>query len=200
MPREERDSQRSRLYKADDVLKPFAKPLLTVKDMERFVRRVWSSNRLHKKYRVGSRLPVVKDGRGRRNAGGWSGGITMPLWARSTNVALHELAHTITQRHYGYTVAAHGWQYCGVFLQLVRWFIGKEAHDAFKLSMKQNKVRFTAPRQRKPITAEQREVLIARMALARAARKPKPSTIVLPVRTVTNTDDAIDRAIQAMRT
>jgi hypothetical protein len=46
--------------------------------------------------------------------------------------------------------------------------MGREAHDALKVSFKAKKVRFTKPRERKPLTPEQREALAARLAEARA--------------------------------
>lgn len=173
MPREERDSQRSRVYKADDSLKPFAEPLPSVKDVERFVKHVWQSKRLHNEWTKcrPDWLPYVKDGRRCRRALGGAGGITIPRWARSSDIVLHELSHTITQRHFGRIVAGHGWQYCSIYLKLALWFMSREAHDALKASFKTHKVRFTEPRKRPPLSVEQKAVLVERVAMARAARK-----------------------------
>jgi putative metallohydrolase (TIGR04338 family) len=176
----ERDTQRSRLYKADDVLHPFAQPLPTVRDVERFVKRVWSSKRVQVAYPNAVRrwqswdLPTVKDGRGRRRAGGWDGGITIPLWARKTDVVIHELAHTIVWRELSSKAAGHGWQFCSVYLYLVKLFMGAEAHAALKASFKQHRIRFTPPRPKKVLSPERRAELVARLATARAQRSTQP--------------------------
>src|SRR5580692_9172088 len=44
--KKERDTQRRKLYRADDSLKPFAVPLATVDDVERFVKKIWASKRV----------------------------------------------------------------------------------------------------------------------------------------------------------
>lgn len=170
-----RDTQRARLYKADDVLAQWSKPLPKVADMERFVKKVWSSKRLKASYPKAMKIrpPAVKDGRGHsRNATGGYWEIDMPRWSRTTAVVLHELAHVITQREFP-AAAAHGWEYSGVYLRLALLFMGREAHDAFKKSMKEHRVRFTAPRERKPLTPEVRAVLVERLAAARRQREVK---------------------------
>jgi putative metallohydrolase (TIGR04338 family) len=144
-----RDGQRSKVYKADDALKPFAVPLKSVADVERFVLKVWASKRAQAAFprAVGSwRQPYVKDGRGTRSATGGEWHISIPRWARWSDVVLHELAHVITIReHFSLRVAGHGWQFCGVFLKLVLYIMGREAHDALKASMKIYRVRYRRP-------------------------------------------------------
>lgn len=170
----ERDTQRARLYAADDVLEAYAVPLPKVEDMERYVKKVWASKRLAADYPRAWRggLPTVKDGRGHsRNAtGGWAG-IDMPKWSRKSNVVLHELAHVITIREWTSQTAGHGWRYCGVFLRLVLIMMGREAHDALKASFKQHRVRFTAPRKGKPLSPERRAQLVERLAAYRATQR-----------------------------
>jgi putative metallohydrolase (TIGR04338 family) len=160
-----RDTQRSRVYKCDEIVNALAKPLPRVPDIERYVRKVFVSKRVRAAFPKAVRwsLPVVKDGRGRRRAGGWSGGITIPLWARNEGVVLHELAHTICEREYR-GVAGHGWEFCSIYLRLVLYMMGREAHDALKRAFKANRVRFTEPRKRKPLDPERRAALIARLA------------------------------------
>lgn len=168
-----RDSQRGKLYKADDVLKSFAEPLPTVKDVERFVRKVWALKRVHIAFLKATpprSEPRVKDGRGTRIARGGNGHINIPLWARNSAVVLHELAHTITRREYGMAVPGHGWEYCGVFLKLVLYVMGREAHDTFKSSMKEFRVKFRPPRKREPLSPERYDRLCAVLADARARR------------------------------
>lgn len=170
-----RDTQKSRLYAADDVLRKYAKPMPEIRDMEAFVKRVMTSKRVQASYPTAfamfRHMPVVKDGRGRTSAGGWSGGITMPLWSRKTDVVIHELAHCIAARNWGSgRIAGHGWQFCSVYLRLVLLFIGREAHDELKASFKQHRVRYTAPRKRKPLDPAKKAELVARLAAYRQAQ------------------------------
>lgn len=170
----ERDTQRARVYAADDVLEKHAKPLPKVEDMERYVKWVWSSKRLRASYPKAFRYltPKVRDGRGHsRNATGDFHAIDMPRWSRKSNVVLHELAHVITIREFGSWTAGHGWQYCSVFLRMTLLFMGREAHDDLKASFKQHRVRFTAPRKRRPMDPERKAELVARLAAYREQQR-----------------------------
>lgn len=164
----ERDSQRSRLYKADDALNPFAKLLPTVADVEAYADRLFKSKRLAKKYPRAASLgrPRVSDGRGSRIAKGSVLRISIPLWARNEAIVLHELAHTISRREFGTQAAGHGWQYASVFLDITKWMMGKEAHDALKAAFKKHKVKYRKPVKR-TLTDEQRAILAARLQTAR---------------------------------
>jgi putative metallohydrolase (TIGR04338 family) len=141
--------------------------------MERYVKRVWKSKRVMDAFPVLQTqvLPAVLDGRGRRRAGGSYTMITMPKWSRREGIVLHELAHTITHRVHGYKVAGHGWQYCEVYLKLVLYMMGREAHDALKAAFKRNRVRFTKPREKRPMDPAKKAELVARLDAARRARQ-----------------------------
>jgi putative metallohydrolase (TIGR04338 family) len=167
-----RDSQRSKVYKAERVLLRFAKPLREVSDVERYLKKELKRKAITSRYPDAADAFRVKDGRGTRRALAYGDHtISIPLWARNEAIVLHEAAHVITTRHINTRqAAAHGWQFCEALLVLVRFIMGAEAHDALKKSFKDNKVRFTKPRERKPLTDEQRAVLAARLAAARAAK------------------------------
>jgi putative metallohydrolase (TIGR04338 family) len=169
-----RDTQKRRVYKCDPAVVALAKPLPTVRDVERFVKRVWSMQRVRDAYPravQGSRLPpTVGDGRGRRNAGGHWGGILIPLWARNEAIVLHELAHTICIRQHGFTAAGHGWQFASIYLKLVLYGMGREAHDALKAAFKLHRVKFTAPRKSKPLDPERKAACINNLLIARLKR------------------------------
>ncbi|UTC29781.1 hypothetical protein BAJUN_01510 [Bajunvirus bajun] len=167
----ERDSQRSKLYKAEGVLRSRAARLETVPDIERFIAKVIARAPIQERYGRWLRTPIkVKDGRGRSNAGGHERYITMPLWSRTDHIVLHELAHTLTRRKHGLDVAGHGWQYAAIYLDLVWFGMGREAHDVLKASFKAGKVRFAEPRKRAPLTDEAKAVLAGRLKTARDAR------------------------------
>lgn len=167
--RDVRDSQRSRVYKAERHVHHLGAPLREVKDIERFIKKQLARKAITRRYPDATRRVEVGDGRGRRAACAWGDWkISIPLWARHEVVVIHELAHIVTNRHFGsYGVAAHGWQFCSVFLDLVRFIMGREAHDALKGSFKKYRVKFSKPRARKPLTDEQKAALAARLAEAR---------------------------------
>lgn len=167
-----RDTQRSRVYKSERKVLHFAKPLREVKDIERFIKKQLKRKAITRRYPDATREVLVHDGGGKRNAsayGGWK--ISIPLWARSDLIVIHELAHIVAHRHYrGSSIASHGWQFCAIYLDLVRFIMGREAHDALKASFKAHKVRFTQPRTRAPMSPERKAELAARLAAARAAK------------------------------
>jgi putative metallohydrolase (TIGR04338 family) len=129
---EPRDTQRSRLYKAENAAfkgNPLGgKRLETVPDIERFVQKVANRAPIKSRYPELARSPIrVKDGRGRRRACGGYRSISIPLWARTEWIVLHELAHVATLRRHGETVAAHGREFVSCYLTLIYFILGKEA-------------------------------------------------------------------------
>ena len=169
---EERDQQRSKLYKAEKVLWGKTKALPTTDDMDAYIRKLQTRAVLVKRFGPAlTRYIRVKDGRGRRAACGGANYISMPLWSRNEWIVLHEAAHTVTIRLFGSNVSAHGWQYANVYLQLVKSMLGSEMHDLLKESFKKNRVRFSPKqtRAKKPVTPE----LLERLAMARASRLTK---------------------------
>jgi putative metallohydrolase (TIGR04338 family) len=170
----ERDTQRARLYLCDPVLVMLAKPLPKIVDVERFADKVFASKRVQAAFPKSAKWRhsfKIGDGRGRsRNSCGWYGGITIRPCHRNEAIVLHELAHTICQREYGLNVAGHGWQFCSVYLKLALYMMGREAHDALKKEMKVNRVKFTAPRQRRPMDPVAKAALVARLTAYRATQ------------------------------
>ena len=147
----ERDSQRSRVYKAGKPLKAISKPLPTVADVELYVHRVCGMQEVRDAFPdcyLLAKPPTVGDGRGRRKACGNSSGIKIPVWARNEAVVLHELAHTICLRmYYGGKPAFHGWQYCAIWRTLVLHAMGHDAHAVLTRAFWENGVKFQAPKQ-----------------------------------------------------
>jgi putative metallohydrolase (TIGR04338 family) len=140
-----RDSQKSRLYKAERAaLDKISKRLDTIDDITRFVDRIRKRATIVRRYGYELKRSVfIGDGRGKRNAGGDSRGIYMPKWSRTEYIVLHELSHCIACRRYGrYNIAAHGREFAAVYVDLVRYIIGKEAADALKASFREHRVKF----------------------------------------------------------
>jgi predicted nucleic acid-binding Zn ribbon protein len=141
--------------------------------------------------------------RRRGGADSFDNTISMPRWTRVNYYILHELAHIANDYIHnfdysedyegggawpGYTdpdtgedvltqrVAAHGPEYCGVYLYLVRAFMGDEAHDSLAASFANYKVK-VAP---------------VRVATRNVADKETPVTVMdTPV---TDTDTPVSTA------
>jgi putative metallohydrolase (TIGR04338 family) len=163
----ERDSQRKKLYDAERaVFTDFYKPhFTTVQECQAFVDSVLARKRVQSHYKRAKRPVLVRPGHGARSAFGGYGHVTLPRWARSRHVILHELAHALEPAG-----AAHGWQFAQCYLWLVRQALGVEAAAKLEASFKAHKVRYRKPRTRKPMTQEQREAATVRLAAARAKR------------------------------
>ena len=175
MSKRQRDSQRSRLYNADDALIPWSEPLPEMEDLERYTKWVFGLKRLRNALPgcLSWKTPDLRDGRRRNTAAATAWTVWMPRHSRKSYILLHELAHVLTRRTYGYEVAGHGWEYCSVFLKLVLYAMGREAYNALKASFKRYRVKFKAPRKRKPLSPEQRAAAAERLAKARAVRAKK---------------------------
>ena len=87
----------------------------------------------HRHYRI-----QVKDGRGRRRAGGSSAGyITLPVWSRTRITILHEVAHVIIR-----TKPWHGKAFTRCVLDLVHEFVGPEWAEHLRLCYDDKKVKY----------------------------------------------------------
>lgn len=182
-PRSTRDSQRSRVYAAETMWHQnhgTGEPLPTVRDVERFVKRVLTAKRVLKRWPFMHRREVdVGDGRGRRSSCA-SGDtmITIVRGHRNEAVVLHELAHIIHYRgskhyvthEYGMQPPTpaedplwhqpHGYQFCRIYLDLVLLYMGKPAADGLKAAYKAGRARYKAKRKMSP---EQKLVLANRL-------------------------------------
>lgn len=165
-----RDSQRSKLYKAERVLRAYAMPLPTVADMEKYVAKVLKRAPIVARYPQDLQPIDVcpgKWGQTRALAHGTSR-ISMPKWSRDTHIVLHEVAHVIAGRVHGArNIAGHGWQYCKVYIDLVHFMMGAEAAAALKISFAHHGVKYKAPRPKKRLTPSQKADLMARLAAGR---------------------------------
>lgn len=163
-----RDSQRGKVYKSDHALDTYGR-LETVPEIEAFVAKLWKSERFKKRFprEIGCSPPSVRDGRGRRRASGGRCQIRMPRWSRTKGIICHELAHTVHIRSgKGQPwCAAHGWEFCLIYLQIVYILMGWDAHDALKAAFKANRVKYRQPIKRRPLSPEQRAANIARLSV-----------------------------------
>jgi len=73
-------------------------------------------------------------------------------------------------------MAWHGWQFCDIYLRLVLYVMGREAHDALKASFKVARIKYRQPRTRE-WTPEQRQAAALRLWAAREERKRKSAAV-----------------------
>lgn len=192
-----RDSQRSKLYEAErDAFINLEQgeyrddDLATISDIVTWLNKISATPWMRKHHSVAADLTFfdydmfknshhiwvssevrVLHGYGARTARGGRSELKFPRWARSKPVVLHELAHLITTREYGYTaVAAHGREFCGTYLDLVGRFMGKDDRRALKQAMVARKVKSTPKRQGRTLSPAEREAAAQRFAAARAAK------------------------------
>jgi len=166
----QRDTQRSRLYKAEKVLTSFSERLETPEEIATFLTKVCNRAPIQRRYGLHLRRSIeVHDGRRRRNACAWVNYIKMPKWARTQYIVLHEAAHSINLRKHGTLIAAHGREYAAIYLDLVRFGLGTDAHAALKTSFAAHKVKFRPKRG----SVKARPAFQATVAF-QAAAKPKP--------------------------
>lgn len=136
-----RDFQRQRVYRAGSAVRPYRESgFMSLDEAKGFVESVtgsawWRNRTLPRNWTV-----RVKDGRGRRSACGshMLSYIKLPRWTREKNVILHELAHVATNPD---KVSAHGREFCGWYLALVRQFLGEHQYKRLRQSMKDHGVK-----------------------------------------------------------
>jgi len=120
-----RDSQRSRLYRAENELDR-GQHFPTIHALRAHVDYI-TGHEWWRYYFPKITAVAVKDGRGRRRAAAHvsldAPAIMMPRWSRSELVTLHELAHIVTPA----TAPAHGPRFARLYLCLVDAYMGRKA-------------------------------------------------------------------------
>lgn len=175
-----RDSQRSKVYKAESVITEPVRNLLTFPECQALVDKILASPWTAKKFdprtidRLRKRRVKVTHWAGH---GGMAtvgvydtadGAVFGPIiflsaWARQPAVVIHELAHHIAGLHHG-----HDYAFAAAELALVRRWMGADAGDRLAASFKAHRVR-TRPKVTRTLTDEQRAAAIANLTAARPA-------------------------------
>lgn len=164
-----RDSQRSKVYASEQAYVDqwgAGRSLPTVGNIQEYVDDIIRSHWFLDTYLDDFDRIEVRDGRGRRRAGGhgrqlpnglWVGVIKMPRWSRYELYVLHELSHVLTdydEAVVGEALPPHGRHFCHNFVTLVQRFMTKAASRRLASIFRQHKVdyKFT---QRKPTAYNQ---------------------------------------------
>lgn len=140
-----RDNQRARLYHAESVLDAKGGPephLTTVPQIEKWIAKLMKKPWFKRNFYVAE--VIIRPGRGARNASclrfGPIAELTLPRWARTEGVILHELAHGIVPAR----VALHGPEFAGTFIYLVEKVMGKDKADLLRDSFREGNVDWTS--------------------------------------------------------
>lgn len=166
-----RDTQRQKVYDAEDVLavaprSAAARRLLdggskvpstgavSIEACQAYVD--WLTDQAWFQRRWGRRKLLVRH-KVHGNATGGYGRVTLPPWARTEHVILHEVAHGLLPKPHAW----HGPEYVGIFLTLVRHTLGEDAGRRFSDKLRQHKasrsmVAVPAADSHAPVTATQR--------------------------------------------
>ena len=161
--RRERDNQRKKVYRAENEAfnnKPYILKFDDLKQVDKFLKRIFKSKWFQKKFPNFKNF-IVKYGRSRTRACGWSSGdcakMKLPVWTRNNWIVLHELSHGLVFQGGN---AFHDMEYCKVYLELVKKWIGKDAANDLKVSFKKHLVKYKPKR----IISEARKLeLVERM-------------------------------------
>lgn len=190
-----RDSQKSKVYEAEGVLSKFksahAQRLLETKTVYTYNKeervtiqscQAYVDDLLQQRWfqsRWGRRTIEVAWKAYGSATGHTSGKICLPPWARTEQVILHEVAHTLVRS----TVAAHGPEFAATLLVLAENRLGKDAAAALRKSYAEKKVKYrtglaSVPKAgtRTVVTKSERE------AKARREQEQREALLVTPER------------------
>lgn len=159
MKKRPRDSQRKKLYTAEDSIRAAKEPafggmITTWAYFDRVRFDKWFIRH------YGNWSFVITDGRGTTSARGsyrgknitghHVGDINLPRWSRRPLTILHEIAHAVSRQQHGYDEPGHGRSFAALYLKLVAHFLGVDAGQQLKAAFKTNRVKYTPKRQLSP--------------------------------------------------
>lgn len=163
----QRDSQRQKVYNAENAVrerldlegvnKRYDDMAALTARVDAIYRSAWWKGNVRKKEKHCGPIKVT-DGRHCRSAiACGTNVIKMPRWARSEMVLLHELSHIACARIYGdNNIAAHGREFCRMYLSMVRRFMGRKVHDMLRDSFRERGVKYRKPINLSPEERERR--------------------------------------------
>jgi putative metallohydrolase (TIGR04338 family) len=139
----ERDSQRSKVYKAENSV-PSGKKFELAKDVQNYCNRVLKTKWWQENYPAVTTIEVT-DGRGARRASGSRVTrskirIKMPKFARKEIIVIHEVVHGLATKG-----AWHGKEFCGEYLKVVGHYMGRASEKALRDAFDLNGVMYTEP-------------------------------------------------------
>jgi putative metallohydrolase (TIGR04338 family) len=137
------DPQAKRLYKAEDrvICKDGPSPhLRSIDQCVAWIEIILNEPWFKRNFKV--REVEIIPGRGQRNAvcrrkGAERCQITLPRWARTYEVLLHELAHACCQKRPG-----HGPEFAGTYIYLVEQVMGRQMAKQLRAQFRKKNVKW----------------------------------------------------------
>lgn len=118
-------------------------------------------------------MPEVKDGRRMRRANGNAYSISLPSWARSERIVVHEAAHSVIDNYIGYDkVAGHCPEYVWLYTDALTWHFGVQAGELRSSARYVGKLKIKKPESYEAIRARFRAGQKVRNERKRAASQP----------------------------
>jgi len=180
------DPQRQRVYDAERAAflpmpgardgHRFVVELPELADLQRFLDFVRTSRWFRRTFGNQYYDMRAQDGRGQIHSAANAGHRTVSVKRayRCRWIVLHEVAHVLTPAG----CQKHGPEYVKIYLQLVRHYLGRAAWRALYDQCKLHRVKMqTRKRARRPLTPEQRAVLIDRLREARERKQERDQHI-----------------------
>lgn len=141
-----RDQQKSRLYAAErksGLHIPYdeqMKTALSLDDCQKIVDKVTKSPWWVRNFRVIQHVTKhtpnihVVPGKGGGHAYTDWRQISLGIWGRQMVLVLHEIAHIACYDRYRDKVAPHGSEFAGIYLELVKRFVGRSEYEQLRLA------------------------------------------------------------------
>lgn len=166
-----RDTQRKRLTDAEDAAARATGGHVYAQSIANADLQAWVDAALARRA-ICTRWPGMRITVGLKRGGSAYGyrdkrRISLPAWARNEWVILHEIAHVLTPGRY----TAHGPEFAGVYLFLVRTVLGPEAGAAL---LAQYRTKPIVRHNRAAIPAPQDVPTLAEQVAAKVARQNRP--------------------------
>ncbi len=139
-----RDSQKSKVYKAErsvqTLLSDTEYKFTSLQQCIDFVCKIECS-KWYKSVGLCGHNISISDGRGSSRARAYcsSNRICLPRWARNKMTILHEICHMHYTSNF---VASHGREFCKLFINAVKRWIGKEEADLLRYAYKTYGVKY----------------------------------------------------------
>lgn len=139
-----RDSQKTKLYRCEETVSAWGKGRMAeLSDVRFYVQRIVQSAWWRHRYPNITYITVNK-GRGR---GGFAyttkSLITLPEHAWHPMYIIHEMAHIAADHDGSYkTIAAHGPEYCRIYLDIVQHAMGQQVVDELRSCMDRDEVKY----------------------------------------------------------
>ena len=138
----QRDSQRSRVYKAESAVFDMHRGMLNQEEVLLFRDKTLSSE--YWREAKGYKRVLLRFNKSTSQSSFFDHSdksISLPLWAMKKDVVIHEMAHSLTFKE-DKTLPGHGKVFCSHYLNLVAELLGESEAERLEISFWEHKVRY----------------------------------------------------------